>query len=279
MSQDVIIIDSDLLGVQHVLDKLEYHYNLTLVKDIESFEIVAGDKPDTLYIIDPNSFKGQARAIYKQLIKQGLPTLVTVYPDDNLISEAEALDAGVLEYLKKPLSPSLIVCLIQKCFDIMQKLWKNGHTIKDYYECRKNIQDNRKTEYVIELVEDSQQDAMMMFQLLQPECDIRWHRNNENFKQRDNKSVPDLFILDITINGEAEGYDILRAIKSDPALENVPVIFLTSSWQVKKIEYGLSLGATDYIRKSGRDENAIKARIFTNLCFSDLSRKDYKSYA
>ena len=42
------------------------------------------------------------------------------------------------------------------------------------------------------------------------------------------KSNPDLILLDIRMPG-MDGYDVLRALKSDPITTDIPVIFVTAS--------------------------------------------------
>ena len=62
------------------------------------------------------------------------------------------------------------------------------------------------------------------------------------------KELPDLFILDIMLEGES-GYDILEKLKADVATKSIPVIMLTA----KTAEYdkvkGLDMGADDYVTK------------------------------
>jgi len=70
---------------------------------------------------------------------------------------------------------------------------------------------------------------------------------DELFGQGD-LSGADLFLLDIMLPGE-DGLSILKKLKANPALRDIPVIMLTA----KDAEYdkvtGLNLGADDYISK------------------------------
>ncbi len=59
---------------------------------------------------------------------------------------------------------------------------------------------------------------------------------------------PDVIIADI-IMPRMDGYQFLKVVKSDPALQHIPLIFLTAKTdQVCRIE-GLNNGADDYIVK------------------------------
>ena len=59
---------------------------------------------------------------------------------------------------------------------------------------------------------------------------------------------PDLIILDIMLP-DSDGLEICRAIRANPDLANVPVIFLTARATETDRIVGLELGANDYIVK------------------------------
>ena len=59
---------------------------------------------------------------------------------------------------------------------------------------------------------------------------------------------PDLMLLDVMMP-EMDGYEVCRRIKADPATRNVPVIFVTARSDAADEEFGLKLGAADYIIK------------------------------
>ncbi|MDB5892179.1 MAG: putative response regulator, CyC-C [Polaromonas sp.] len=59
---------------------------------------------------------------------------------------------------------------------------------------------------------------------------------------------PDLILLDIMMP-DMDGYEVLRRLRLDPVAAGIPVIFLTALSSVKEEQYGLDLGAVDYISK------------------------------
>ncbi len=63
------------------------------------------------------------------------------------------------------------------------------------------------------------------------------------------KEKPDIILLDI-IMPKKDGFSVLKAIRSNPALEKIPVILLTNLGQRENIEKGFELGATGYIIKA-----------------------------
>jgi sigma-B regulation protein RsbU (phosphoserine phosphatase) len=59
---------------------------------------------------------------------------------------------------------------------------------------------------------------------------------------------PDLILLDIVMPGQT-GLEVCKTLKGNPGTMNIPVIFVTSVADATTEEYGLQLGAADYIKK------------------------------
>lgn len=74
---------------------------------------------------------------------------------------------------------------------------------------------------------------------------------------------PDLILLDIKMPG-IDGYEVCRCLKSDPATSEIPIIFVTAQDSDRDEEFGLNLGAVDYITKPFNPA-IVKARVRTQL--------------
>ncbi len=59
---------------------------------------------------------------------------------------------------------------------------------------------------------------------------------------------PDLILLDIMMP-DMDGYEVCRQLKADRHTHNIPIIFLTSKTEVEDEEFGMALGAVDYITR------------------------------
>ena len=59
---------------------------------------------------------------------------------------------------------------------------------------------------------------------------------------------PNLVLLDVEMPGMT-GYDVLTALKGDPELSSIPVIFLSGRVSASDVATGLRMGAQDYLRK------------------------------
>jgi putative two-component system response regulator len=74
---------------------------------------------------------------------------------------------------------------------------------------------------------------------------------------------PDLILLDVMMP-EMDGYEVLTALRQDPATRAIPVIFVTARDTDLDEEHGLELGAADYITKPIRPA-IVLARVLTQL--------------
>ncbi len=74
---------------------------------------------------------------------------------------------------------------------------------------------------------------------------------------------PDIVLLDVDMP-EMDGHQALAVMRADPALEGLPVIFLTGRAGTDDVVEGLQLGAQDYLRKPCEPAELI-ARVRTVL--------------
>ena len=74
---------------------------------------------------------------------------------------------------------------------------------------------------------------------------------------------PDLILLDLELSN-THGFEVCRQLKSDPAIAQVPIIFITSTGGTADKIKGLTLGAVDYITKPF-DPGEARARILAAL--------------
>lgn len=61
-------------------------------------------------------------------------------------------------------------------------------------------------------------------------------------------TLPDLVLLDVTMPG-MNGYEVCAAMRADPQLAEIPVIFLTGQRDPRLIIKGFETGGTDYLLK------------------------------
>lgn len=62
------------------------------------------------------------------------------------------------------------------------------------------------------------------------------------------KMIPDIVILDVVMPG-MDGYTVCREMRADPALQDVPILFLTAKIKDEDKIAGFNAGADDYLSK------------------------------
>ncbi|MGB3496237.1 MAG: response regulator [Elainellaceae cyanobacterium] len=62
------------------------------------------------------------------------------------------------------------------------------------------------------------------------------------------EEIPDLILCDVMMP-ELDGYEFVRAIRSDPLTTNIPIILLTAKAERTDFRQGMELGADDYLTK------------------------------
>ncbi|MBI2768730.1 MAG: response regulator [Burkholderiales bacterium] len=62
------------------------------------------------------------------------------------------------------------------------------------------------------------------------------------------ETPPELILLDIMMPG-MDGYEVLRQLRQNITTADIPVIFLTALTSIEEEQFGLDLGAVDYITK------------------------------
>ena len=81
--------------------------------------------------------------------------------------------------------------------------------------------------------------------------------------------MPDLILLDVNMPGK-DGFEVLKEMRADPAIEHIPVIILTAArLDPLDMQTGLNLGADDYMTKPF-DRRELLARIRTKLRSKEL---------
>ena len=72
--------------------------------------------------------------------------------------------------------------------------------------------------------------------------------NGEEALHKASEMVPDIILMDVRMP-RMTGYDACRAMKADPLLKNIHVVFLSSKGQDSEIQTGLEAGAEEYLLK------------------------------
>ena len=125
------------------------------------------------------------------------------------------------------------------------------------------------TEVSILLVDDNAGAIKLMNRILADVGDVRFAITGPEALRLAQEAPPDLILLDAEMPGMS-GFDLLKAIKADSSLSEVPVIFVTSHSEADFEVLALQMGASDFISKPYRAP-AVMARVNTQLRVKRLS--------
>jgi len=119
----------------------------------------------------------------------------------------------------------------------------------------------KKTKPTILIVDDEASNLMILSDLLHDEYDIKVAKSAKKaFEILKNQDFSmDLILLDV-IMPEMDGYEMCKVLKNDSNTNNIPIIFVTAKVNQEDEEYGLNIGAIDYITKP-YNQTIIKLRV------------------
>ncbi|MGM9513509.1 diguanylate cyclase domain-containing protein [Roseateles sp. DB2] len=124
------------------------------------------------------------------------------------------------------------------------------------------------------LVDDLPLNIQALHQVFAADCQVLMATSGEQALALCARQPPDLILLDLMMPG-MDGFEVCRRIKADPALADIPVIFLTADQDEATEERGLECGAVDFVTKPFRP-SVMRSRVKTHLTLkfqTDLLRQ------
>ena len=104
------------------------------------------------------------------------------------------------------------------------------------------------TKAKILMVDDNAFNIKALNLVLSEEYQVFFAASGQSALEIATRTQPDLILLDIQMPG-MDGFEVCRALKADPLLCDIPVIFLTAMTEETDEAIGLGLGAVDYLNK------------------------------
>jgi putative two-component system response regulator len=114
------------------------------------------------------------------------------------------------------------------------------------------------------LVDDSLANLTIFGEVLQPYYNVRVANSGQRaLEVVDTDPVPDMILLDVMMP-HMDGYAVLQSLRDNPRHRDIPVIFVTAVDENENEEFGLALGAVDFISKPIKPA-LLLARVKTHL--------------
>ncbi len=121
------------------------------------------------------------------------------------------------------------------------------------------------------IVEDIEINVLVLQELLQNDYNIVCASSGEEAMLKAHHIPIDLVLLDIALP-DFDGYEVCRRLKADDLTNDIPVLFLTASYDEQSIEKAFDVGGVDYITKPYMVKE-LKARIKTHITLSASMKK------
>mgnify|MGYP001819147141 CR=1 FL=1 len=119
------------------------------------------------------------------------------------------------------------------------------------------------------IIDDSLENINLIARMLESSYQVTQALSGKEGLQKTSEiPKPDLILLDIMMP-EMDGYEVIEALKKDPATNHIPVIFISALGSSEDEAKGLELGAVDYITKPF-SMPVVLARIKTHLELKEL---------
>jgi CheY-like chemotaxis protein len=177
--------------------------------------------------------------------------LMTAYDIPGLKESARRLKVN--EMIIKPFPPERMRTIVQNALEEMSQSHSNYPEVVN------------SQSFSILIADDQADNFTLLSRYLKNEGFnlIRASTGSETL-EKIRAEVPDLILLDINMP-QKDGFEVLKEMRQDPAIEHIPVIILTATrLDPLDIRTGLNLGADDYMTKPF-DRRELLARIRTKL--------------
>jgi putative two-component system response regulator len=112
-------------------------------------------------------------------------------------------------------------------------------------------------------VDDEASNLQLLRQILQDHYRLRFAKDGQRALELVREERPNLILLDVMMPGMS-GYEVCAALKADPDLASIPVIFVTALTETDDELEGFDAGAVDYITKPVSPP-IVRARVRTHL--------------
>ncbi|MYM42058.1 diguanylate cyclase [Duganella qianjiadongensis] len=129
------------------------------------------------------------------------------------------------------------------------------------------------------VVDDAMENIQILHHALRDEHEVLFALDGARALEMAQSQKPDLILLDAVMPG-MDGYQVCAALRANPALQDIPVIFVTALTQPEDETRALEAGAVDFISKPF-NVAVVRARVRSQLTIKrqadamrELSRTD-----
>jgi two-component system, cell cycle response regulator len=222
----------------------------------EALDIMASDRPD-IVLCDIQMPEVDGYEVVRQIkgseTTREIPVIaVTAFA---MVGDREKmLAAGFDGYISKPIEPEKLIQQMESYLRVEQRS-KSFHAV----ETSSGVQPRPFHGRVIVIVDNMQTHLELALSIFEyGGYTVLTARNPERALALCREHRPCLILSDVCMP-QASGYELIEAVKSDPALKDIPFVFLTSTAQTEaERRKGLELGAVKYIFRPIEPEDLLR---------------------
>jgi len=122
---------------------------------------------------------------------------------------------------------------------------------------------------VLLIVDDEPANISIIGKLFKHELEVLAATNGEEALEIAERCSPDLVLLDVMMP-DMDGYEVCRRLRRQETTKHIPIIFLTAKRDTADEEFGLNLGAIDYIVKPF-DLAIVRARVRNHINLKQMA--------
>lgn len=112
-------------------------------------------------------------------------------------------------------------------------------------------------------IDDVEENLELLDDYLCAEYDVQFALSGAEGLMLARRKQPDLILLDVMMPG-MDGYEVCAALKSEPALRDIPVIVLTAKESLDSESNAFAAGAVDFVHKP-INPVVLRARVLTHI--------------
>jgi DNA-binding response OmpR family regulator/two-component sensor histidine kinase len=127
------------------------------------------------------------------------------------------------------------------------------------------------------IVDDTVANIDILTNFLEKEgYDISFAKSGSKALEVANSNTPDLVLLDVMLP-DMDGYETCRQLKELEAMQEVPVIFVTSKYEAEDIVAGFKAGGVDFVSKPFHYQE-VRARVQTHIQKKEYNKSKQEQF-
>jgi diguanylate cyclase (GGDEF)-like protein/PAS domain S-box-containing protein len=178
------------------------------------------------------------------------------------------MSQGFDDYISKPVLSGELLNAISSCSHLSvrgvgQRNPDNDQgdkMVPEFPELTPLVKESKAT---LLIVDDEPINIKIIAKLFNKEYEILSSTNGKDALEIATRCSPDLILMDVVMP-EMDGYEVCRRLRENDATKNIPLIFITAKRETGEEEYGLHMGAIDYITKP-LELSIVRARVRNHI--------------